>query len=173
MNPLKKSTVKQKRDALKPTNNIPQEKPANQSEPIKPDADESGTDKSGTGKPVSHHKRDLAKKYDSSGVDKHGYKTEPSPNSTYSIKFKPQNGMPFGFPYAYLQTWYFEDENTSLFLVYSQGIVKITGTNLDPLFDQINQYKVKEIYVTDISDAPKNQTSIESILVKRNMEIEL
>lgn len=153
MNPLKKSTVKQKRDTLKPSNTIPKEKANDDS--------------------LSTHKQAFTQQYDSSGTDKHGYKTEPSPNSSPSIKFSPKNASPFGFPYAYLQHWYFEDENSSLILIYSQGIVKISGSNLDGLFEQLNQYKVKEIYVTDKTELSENNTAIESIIVKRNREVEL
>jgi len=150
MNPLTKSKVKQHRETLKNTEAIPKEKTADQ--------------------PIIQAKKALGNKYDSSGADKQGYKTEPSPNSTHSIKFKPQNAMPFGFPYAYLQSWYFEDENTTLVLLYSQGTVKISGQNLLDLFDQVSAYKVKEIYITNkTADAP-DKTVIDSITVKRSAE---
>lgn len=153
MNPLKTSKVKTHRKKLEKKETIPKE--------------------ANTDVPLENPRNALAKKYDSSGLDKHGYKTEPSPNSSPSIEFKPQNGSPFGFPYAYLQHWYFEEENTVLILMYSSGIVKISGCNLDGLFKQVSQYKVKEIYVTDKSEIQDNQTEIESIIVKRNMEVEL
>ncbi len=153
MKPLKKIPVKSHRKVLEKT--------------------ESVSTKHKEDHPVGHHKQALEQRYDSTGGDKYGFKTEPSPNASPSIKFIPKDGSPFGFPYAYLQHWYFENENTELNLIYSQGIVKITGGNLGELFNQLNQYKIKEIYVTGKTANVDNQTSIESIIVKRYREIEL
>lgn len=153
MNPLSKSKVQKHRETLKPSKKTPTAKPKDD--------------------PAATHKEALGKRYDSSGDDKHGYKTEPSPNSSPSIKFIPQSGLPFSFPYAYLQHWFFEQEKTLLILIYSQGIVKISGGNLEELFNQLNQYKVKEIYITEKSANSEKHTSIESITVERNREVAL
>lgn len=153
MNPLNKSKVKQHRDALKNNETIPKEKTADQQ--------------------VIHAKKALGQKYDSSGADKQGYKTVPSPHSSPSIKFIPQNGMPFGKANAYLDDWYFEDENTTLVLLYTRSTVKISGQNLLDLFDQVSAYKVKEIYITDKAADASEKTVIDSITIKRNREEEL
>ncbi len=100
-----------------------------------------------------------------------GFKTVHNNVTPATLNFSPKKSPPFGFPYAYLQHYYFTDDNSALVLLYSQGEVIIKGRNLMALYVEISRYRVTDIYATEkgLSDT---QTEIESITVNRYREVQ-